>query len=307
MSPVINDGRLQEVLVLNSGKKYNSPPDLIITGDGIGAVITPVMSNGTITSVKVLEPGTGYEQSTTSIDVVFPGRGVTLRAKLQNWRVNLFQKNLFNFKDDDGIVVTGTNEDFGLQYAHVYAPRKFRQLNYSVDADGNVQYGDADLKIDANTKEESLSTQHSPIIGWAYDGHPIYGPYGYSTRSGGSVVPMETGYVEDATKAQRPPLTTWPSGFFIEDFTYKNKTGVAVLDENNGRHCVTPDFPNGTYAYFATIATNEADTQSPFTGFRRPKFPYLIGHNYHAKPNTFNFQKVANQDEFDFNLSLIHI
>ena len=114
---------------------------------------------------------------------------------------------------------------------------------------------------------------------------------------------METGYVEDATKAQRPPLTTWPSGFFIEDFVYKNKTGVGVLDENNGRHCVTPDFPNGTYAYFATIATNEADTQSPFTGFRRPKFPYLIGHNYHAKPNTFNFQKVANQDEFDFNNS----
>ena len=303
LSPVINDGRLQEVLVLNAGKKYNSPPDLTITGDGIGAVITPVMSNGTITSVKVLEPGTGYDQTTTSIGVVFPGRGVTLRAKLQNWRVNLFQKNLFNFQDDDGIVVTGTNEDFGLQYAHVYAPRKFRQLNYSVDADGNIQYGDADLKIDANTKEESLSTQHSPIIGWAYDGHPIYGPYGYSTRSGGSVVPMETGYVEDATKAQRPPLTTWPSGFFIEDFVYKNKTGVGVLDENNGRHCVTPDFPNGTYAYFATIATNEADTQSPFTGFRRPKFPYLIGHNYHAKPNTFNFQKVANQDEFDFNNS----
>ena len=303
LSPVINDGRLQEVLVLNAGKKYNSPPDLTITGDGIGAVITPVMSNGTITSVKVLEPGTGYDQTTTSIDVVFPGRGVTLRAKLQNWRVNLFQKNLFNFQDDDGIVVTGTNEDFGLQYAHVYAPRKFRQLNYSTDADGNVQYGDADLKIDANTKEESLSTQHSPIIGWAYDGHPIYGPYGYTTRSGGSVALMETGYVEDATKAQRPPLTTWPSGFFIEDFVYKNKTGVGVLDENNGRHCVTPDFPNGTYAYFATIATNEADTQSPFTGFRRPKFPYLIGHNYHAKPNTFNFQKVANQDEFDFNNS----
>ena len=303
LSPVINNGRLQEVLVLNAGKKYNSPPDLTITGDGIGAVITPIMSNGTITSIKVLESGIGYEQGTTSINVIFPGRGVTLRAKLQNWRVNLFQKNLFNFQDDDGIIVNGTNEDFGLQYAHVYAPRKFRQLNYSVDADGNVQYGDADLKIDVNTKEESLSRQHSPIIGWAYDGHPVYGPYGYSTRSGGSVSPMQTGYVEESTKAQRPPLTTWPSGFFIEDFVYKNKTGVGVLDENNGRHCVTPDFPNGTYAYFATIATNEADTQSPFTGFRRPKFPYLIGHNYHAKPNKFNFQKISNQDEFDFNNS----
>ena len=23
-------------------------------------------------------------------------------------------------------------------------------------------------------------TKHSPIIGWAYDGNPIYGPFGYS-------------------------------------------------------------------------------------------------------------------------------
>ena len=94
-----------------------------------------------------------------------------------------------------------------------------------------------------------------------------------------------------------------PSGFFIEDFTYKNKTGETVLDENNGRHCVTPDFPEGTYAYFATIATDEADTQSPFTGFRRPKFPYMVGDNFHAKPNEFNFKKIANQDDFDFNQS----
>ena len=303
LQPIINNGRLQEVLVLNSGRKYISPPDLVVSGDGIGAVITPILSNGTITSIKVLESGIGYEQNTTSINVVVPGRGATLRAKLQNWRVNLFQKHLFTFKDDDGIVDIGTNEDFGLQYSHIYPPRKFRQLNYSVDADGNVLFGDADLKINVNTKQEELSTQHSPIIGWAYDGHPIYGPYGYSTRSGGAVALMETGYVEDSTKPQRPPLTTWPSGFFIEDFTYKNKTGETVLDENNGRHCVTPDYPEGTYAYFATIATDEADTQSPFTGFRRPKFPYMVGDNFHAKPNEFNFKKIANQDDFDFNQS----
>ena len=134
-------------MVLNSGKKYNSPPDLTIVGDGIGAVITPVMTDGQITSVKVLETGIGYDQTTTTVTAISPGRGATLRAKLQNWRVNLFQKNLFNFKDDDGIVVNGTNEDFGLQYAHVFAPRKFRQLIYSVASDGKILYGDSDLRL----------------------------------------------------------------------------------------------------------------------------------------------------------------
>ena len=303
LQPVINNGKLQEVLILNSGKKYNSPPDLSISGDGIGAVVTPILTNGSISSVKVLESGTGYDQKTTSINVVFPGRGATLKANIQTWRVNLFQKYLHTFADDDGVVENGTNEDFGLQYSHIYAPRKFRQLIYSVDAAGNNLYGDRDLKINVNTKQEAVSTQHSPIIGWAYDGHPIYGPYGYSTRSGGAVQIMESGYVEDSTKANRPPLSVWPSGFFIEDYTYKNRTGSGVLDENNGRYCITPDFPEGTYAYFATIASDDSDTQSPFTGFRRPKFPYLVGHNFHAKPNPFNFQKVANQDEFDFNKS----
>ena len=57
---------------------------------------------------------------------------------------------------------------------------------------------------------------------------------------------METGYTEKSDAPQRPPLTTWPSGFFINDFVYENKTSETVLDENNGRHCVTPEYPNGT-------------------------------------------------------------
>ena len=302
MQPIINDGKLQEVLVINSGRRFNSPPDLVLEGEGVGAVIVPILTDGTITSVKVLESGTGYNQLTTTISVVFPGSGATLKAKLQNWRVNLTQKYLSSWKDDDGVITNGVNEDFELQYAHIYAPRKLRQLIYSVDQDGKVLYGETDLKINVNTRQEEPSIQHSPIIGWAYDGHPIYGPYGYSTRSGGAVTQMKSGYVEDAPKENRPPLTIWPSGFFIEDFTYKNLPDEDVLDENNGRHCVTPDFPNGSYVYFATIDT-VADTQSPYAGFRRPVFPYLVGENFHAKPNEFNFAKTSNQDNYNFNAS----
>ena len=27
--------------------------------------------------------------------------------------------------------------------------------------------------------QELTPTAHSPVLGWAYDGHPIYGPYGF--------------------------------------------------------------------------------------------------------------------------------
>ena len=45
----------------------------------------------------------------------------------------------------------------------------------------------------------------------------------------------------------RPNLA---SGGFIEDFVF---TGEGDLDVHNGRYCITPDYPNGVYAYFATI------------------------------------------------------
>jgi len=62
---------------------------------------------------------------------------------------------------------------------------------------------------------------------------------------------------------------TWPPGIFIEDYEY-NAT-IGSLDRYNGRFCVTPEFPNGTYAYFAT-QTVDGD----------PAYPYFIGNNLYG-------------------------
>jgi hypothetical protein len=45
------------------------------------------------------------------------------------------------------------------------------------------------------------------------------------------------------------------------------------LDQYNGRWCVTPEFPTGTYAYFVAIDSNGA-----------PVFPYDIGRGYYGSP-----------------------
>ena len=125
-------------------------------------------------------------------------------------------------------------------------------------------------------------------MGFAYDGNPIYGPYGYTTQTGGAVVQMRSGYFLDL-KSGRPPLSKFPEGFFVEDYTHKKTTDVSVLDENNGRFGVTPEYPNGTYAYFMTVNNLQTEASGVFEKYKKPVFPYIIGENYNSIPDEFNF------------------
>ena len=298
VTPIITDGKIVEVLINSSGSNYNSPPNLVISGDGIGAVLTPIVENGSLVEVKVIESGIGYSSRNTTVSVVASGSLSKFSAKIKTWNVNLFQKYLHVISEDDGILTEGINEKYDLQYAHLYAPRKLREIIYSTDQDGNILYGRKDLRKVSN--KEVSSTDHSPIIGWAYDGNPIYGPYGYASKQGGIVAQMKSGYRIDL-KTNRPSLSIFPEGFFIEDYTYFNVSDETVLDENNGRFCVTPEFPNGTYAYFSAINDGSADSSGSFSGYKRPVFPYFIGNSFKSKPNEFNFRRSSNQDELDLN------
>jgi hypothetical protein len=73
-----------------------------------------------------------------------------------------------------------------------------------------------------------------------------------------------------------PPIdSTYPLGTFVEDFSF---TDSADLDVHNGRYCVTPDYPDGTYAYFCTI--NELGN---------PVYPYVIGSSWYGDPTTTTY------------------
>ena len=298
LNPIVSsDGKITEVLVNNTGSEYNSPPTLIVNGTGTGAVVTPIISNGQLISVKVIESGYGYSSDSTSITIIPSGSSAELRAKIQSWTINLFNKHYSSITSDDGIISNGLNDNFGLQYAHLYAPRKLREIIQPSDQNGNKVYGKTDLSKQNNI--EINSTSHSPIIGWSYDGNPIYGPYGYITKTGGIVTQLKSGYVLE-TKSNRPSVNNFELGFFIDDFTYYKKNDDTILDENNGRFCVTPEFPKGTYAYFATLEST-SDSSGKFANYKKPKFPYLIGNSFKSKPIDFNFSKNSNQDDIDLN------
>ena len=126
---------------------------------------------------------------------------------------------------------------------------------------------------------------HSPIIGYAWDGNPIYGPYGYANADGsGGIIVNTTSYqlssVPRLDKTGMPNLNgiqlaqyVAPTGEYIEDFIYIPNSGT--LDECNGRFVVTPDHPLGIYAYFATVNSSNVSI---------PIYPYIIGPCYNSKP-----------------------
>jgi hypothetical protein len=298
LKPVINNGSVVDVVIDNQGSGYNSPPNLTInTVNGKYCVLTPILDNGRIVEVKVIKGGIGYSVDDT-ITVTAAGVGAIVDAKIRTWNINLFERYLNNIEDDDGVVDQNIS-DTSLQYSHLYAPRELRSVLRPVSGNAidNSVYGSSDLTLTNGV--EVTGTYHSPIIGWAYDGNPIYGPYGFANASSGTVTRMSSGYTLKQNVSNRPPTSIYPSGFFVEDYEF---TSSGSLDRHNGRFCITPDYPNGVYAYFTTI-NSVTESSGPFLNYRRPVFPYLIGDAFHSEPNLFNYRRTSNQNEYDIQTS----
>ena len=207
---------------------------------------------------------------------------------------------------------------------------------------------------------------HSKLIGYAADGYPIYGPYGYLNPldNARGVTRMISSYQATASTTYRPtaktvtvlanntvgsnisvsstfglnpgmkitfssntniatPDTYWitqvagqtaigpeslqggtnvvrlnrditiyantqiqfefVSGSFIEDFEFQESSGT--LDRFNGRYCVTPDYPTGTYAYFATVDSSN-----------NPVYPYFIGPNFYGALDISSLNQLTTPD-----------
>jgi hypothetical protein len=287
LKPIILNGRIEKVIVLSEGINYNTPPEIKVIGDGSGALITPIVENGNITDVIVINKGKGYKEGSTNIIVETNNLNINtkLRFKIKSWNINNYSKlqESNSLSENQSILTEPLNEEYGLHYKHIALPDFLRRILFTSKIIENEEYFVSDKD---NDEQEDLNLLvHSPIVGWAYDGNPIYGPYGFDTPQGGRVRKMKSGYTVSTLNLQNRP--NYPSGFFVEDYIF-NDSGD--LDIHNGRFCVTPEFPNGTYAYFC-IVNDEF----------KPIFPYVIGNFYKSTPIKFNFDKKSNQDTFDVN------
>ena len=254
--------------------------------------MTPSINDGKLTGVKILNSGIEYVTGQTQIAVENPGANARVEFDINGWNVNLFTRNFDKITEDDGFIEENISGD-GLQYCHAYTPRNLRENTYVLLTGGEKFYGIPDLERVNGLEDEN--TSHSPILGWAYDGSPIYGPYGYQNPDGGTIKQLKSGYELSVDSTHRPPIGIFPEGFFVEDYEF---TDVGDLDIHNGRFCVTPDYPNGVYAYFTTLNTI-VDGSGPFKNYKRPAFPYVIGNSFYARRNEFNYKKTSNQVDYD--------
>ena len=166
----------------------------------------------------------------------------------------------------------------GTNYHHHQNPSAFKLDLTVISTICNLYNADGLYSID--------STTHSPLIGFAYDGFPIYGAYGYKNSNGtGGIVRMKSSWTKRNISVRNTYYTgvsvtpgpivsaTYPIGYFKEDYQFitPSPSNQDSLDIHNGRFCVTPEYPGGTYAYFCTVDENWNST-----------YPYIIGPTYYG-------------------------
>jgi hypothetical protein len=271
-----------------------------------------------------------------------------------NWHYDASQV-LINGED----AYSGSPDEAGTYH---YRDSKFITAN----AWGNFGYFTSNLNGYLSTDNSG----HSKLIGWAADGYPIYGPFGYANPSNplSGAVRMTSSYAADNNGYGRPIKQTvtvsanasstntitvsstfglnpgmrvtnntaglpnsgvwilncglhsavgpdqftqginqiqlntnvsilagtsidfeFLPGAFIEDYFY---TGTGTLDRFNGRYGVTPEFPAGTYAYFAS-----QDYGS------NPVYPYFVGSAFYGSLSIDTSSSLADKDYITINRS----
>tara|TARA_B100000579_G_scaffold137309_2_gene111423 strand:+ start:748 stop:9207 length:8460 start_codon:yes stop_codon:yes gene_type:complete len=264
---IVTNGEITSISVTNAGEFYSTPPEVRIT-DSVGKgrfadYVATVSGSGAVTGFTKINGGNFYSQENVTVDLIPVGSGATATATIKEWRKDKYFINKNNVDSDNGYWFQNFNPSKGHGYAYYASPTTLR----------------------AN----DTGASHSPILGFAYDGNPIYGAYGFSNPldSSSVVTQMSSSYFRNSTRVG-PSTTTYPIGTFIDDYTFNDGSGT--LDKNNGRFCVTPEYPEGTYAYFITVDSNGD-----------PLFPYIIGKCYYSLPLESNYNSEMTQDDLPVN------
>ena len=148
---------------------------------------------------------------------------------------------------------------------------------------------------------------HSKILGYAFDGYPIYGPIGFVDKMSDTIIDIYNRNVK-----------IMKSSFILDNNEYKFIEGLGDLDKCNGIFSPTPEYPEGIYHYHMTIESNIDGTvktkSDPFySGINEiegnnvvsPSFPYILN-NFYGVPNSeclFLPQIDVSYNKYDIELS----
>ena len=254
ITPIITNGKIIGVDILNSGSEYTTPPELEVVGvggtsgtSGLFAKLESVVSDGKITSVNIISGGTGYDSNDTFIKVIPTGSESIIGSNIHNWKINSVEryKDVLTDSNSELVQLRSVSLNNKNKICSFYPVKRYRRL----------------LKDNIDENFVESTDTHSKIVGWAYDGNPIYGPVGENVS--GITTFIKSSYDLDivADTGLRP---FYQNGYFVQDYIYR---GNGDLDEYNGKFTKNADFPDGTYAYFSTIDDITKNPSFPYTTF----------------------------------------
>ena len=272
---IVTGGKVTSLQIDNPGEYYSSAPTVRIrdnAGRGRFASFNAIVDgDGKIVDFEKIDEGNFYTQESVIVDIIPAGSGAVGIPQLKEWNYNRYTKLGTDVDTENGYVFENYDPVLKYGYGYVANPKTLRVgLNDNLNSAGT----------------EPANKTHSPIIGFAYDGNPIYGPFGHENPLDpqSPIVRMTSSYALNGSRSGGPSVNRYPLGTFVNDYTYTHKSGS--LDKNNGRICITPEFPQGTYAYFLTIDSNQV-----------PKFPYILGDSFYSLPVDSNYNSNINQND----------
>lgn len=160
-------------------------------------------------------------------------------------------------------------------------------------------------------KDKFTSGEHSPIIGWALDGIPIYGPYGYSKYNvNGTIAINDIVNIKSPFKLRadmtggrpQPGPGGAPTGLFLEDYvvdhTLAGTEGYAGTTHSGGddfaiRFGLTPESPNTPMWFYVQCEDDDGVPMFPYAlGGGAQEFPasyskFVYNNQFYATPNDF--------------------
>jgi len=228
-----NYGRLTAATVVNRGEFFNDVPTIVVVDSsrrGKGAVVKANILNGGVYGLEIVASGIDYNPVTTTLEVVPTGSGVSFDVNVEKYTLDrigqINNNNAWSLDSNGGFLYEDLEGDRS-RYAYVSLPTKLLE-----GEDG---------------------TTHSKLVGWAFDGNPIYGPYGYKNGVDDTdgVARQYSAYVlqndrttvipsGSNTVATAPPsISEYPMGSFIEDYIYDP---IAAATGGGRLSTETPDF-----------------------------------------------------------------
>lgn len=138
---------------------------------------------------------------------------------------------------------------------------------------------------------------HSPLLGYAFDGYPIYGPLGYNIES--NVYNDSATTIEEQSNFTVKLMKSSYTGGIDSEGNPIYVQGSGDLDICNGIFSKTPEFPEGIFHYVCTIELNinrelKLSSNSNYGYLNNtldiinPAYPYVIG-AYKGLPEKTNF------------------